>query len=116
MYNPATKTDQKLDFGTPHLKVPKLLNPKFYLALIFPLLFILSLVQMIASNRLATEGEDIRQIEIKRQSLADENKDLTNQIATESSLSSLNLKVSSLGMKKSEKVIVLGPQKVASIP
>lgn len=93
-----------------------LLNPKLYLALIFPLLVILSLVQMVASNRLATQGEDIRLMEEEKKRLVKENREIENAIAQESSIIVISEKVKSLHMQKVDKTSVVRDPAVAALP
>ena len=107
----APKQNLKRKFQLPHV-----FNPKFYLALVIPALVILSIVQMVASNRLATEGEDIRQIDRQKLQLTRENQELKNKIADQSSIAVLENRVKELKLKKIDHLETLTDPALARLP
>ncbi len=76
-------------------------------------LIILGVLQLIFSNQLATQGEEIAKIESQLAVVNRENEILDNQISSLSSLSVISSQASRLGLAAANSVTFLRPQAVA---
>ncbi len=72
---------------------------------------VLALLQIIFANKLATSGEVLQKMEKEAEVLKMENRRLSNQIASCSSLLELEEKAKQLGFSKNPSVVYLPDQK-----
>jgi cell division protein FtsL len=82
---------------------------KLALSFLFISIIILSLAQLFIVNKLATEGERIKQNELLTKKLSEENINLQNNLQTLGSLSRISKLAESQGFVKIEKVEYFNP-------
>lgn len=74
------------------------------------MVLILALVQLFVSQRLATAGEEVRQLETEAAQLENENRILADEIGKMGSLSMISSKARDLGLVRTTQVFHLTPQ------
>lgn len=86
---------------------PKKISPKTVVALIVGIIVFLGLAQIIVANRLATQGELLRQYQIETERIIEESQRIENEIVKLSSLSHIASQSARLGLMKSPRVVYL---------
>jgi cell division protein FtsL len=78
--------------------------------LIVCIVIVLSLIQLLISHSLATDGEKLRQVEERTSQLEQENKVLQGEINKDASLARIAQRAQDLGLVKTTTVLHLTPQ------
>jgi len=87
------------------------INTQNYILLLF--LFFVIIAQVYSSNKLATVGAQIDQLETQAQKLEDENRKLLAENVSELSLSELKIKAQELGFVEPELILNLSSSTLA---
>ena len=99
----------KISFG-------RLVKPTGLIAIFSVTSILLLISQMILANKLATDGENIKRMEIATQKTLEENSFLENQLLHLGSLNQINERAKTLGLIKVDKIDVITAVPYAFVP
>ena len=99
----------KISFG-------RLVKPAGLIAIFSVTSILLLISQMILANKLATDGENIKRMEIATQKTLEENSFLENKLLHLGSLNQINERAKTLGLIKVDKIDVITAVPYAFVP